>query len=96
MRRQTVFACVFLMLLPLLGAAAAPAADDVLKAIPFFGKMQDVLMNAVPRPSTATAPKYNEVSRLFFTAMHSALTKEQDPQTAVAGLESSLKDLLTK
>ena len=69
---------------------------DVLKAIPFFSKMQEVLTNAVPRPSTATAPKYNEVSRLFFTAVHSTLTKEQDPQAAVAGLESSLQDLLNK
>ena len=69
---------------------------DVLKAIPFFAKMQDVLMSAVPRPSTATAPKYNEVSRLFFTAVHSVLTKEQDAPTAVAGLQSSLQDLLSK
>jgi len=69
---------------------------DVLKAIPFFSKMQDVLTNAVPRPSTATAPKYNEVSRLFFTAVHSTLTKEQDPQAALTGLESSLQDLLNK
>ena len=67
---------------------------DVLKAIPFFAKMQGVLTNAVPRPSTPTAPKYNEVSRLFFTAVHSVLTKEQDAPTAVAGLESSLQDLL--
>lgn len=69
---------------------------DVLSAIPFFSKMANVLMAAVPRPSTATAPKYNEVSRLFFTAVHSTLTKEQDPQAALAGLETSLKDLLNK
>ena len=69
---------------------------DVLKAIPFFAKMSDVLMSAVPRPSTATAPRYNEVSRLFFTAVNGVLTKDQDAQTAVSGLETSLKDLLNK
>ena len=42
---------------------------DVLKAAPFFGSLYDVFINAVARPSTATAPKYNEVSTSRIVAM---------------------------
>jgi trehalose/maltose transport system substrate-binding protein len=69
---------------------------DVLKAIPFFSKMQDVLMHAVPRPSSVTAPKYNDVSRLFFTAVHDVLTKQADASSALQNLSSQLKDLLNR
>ncbi|HPJ13035.1 MAG TPA: ABC transporter substrate-binding protein, partial [Caldisericia bacterium] len=41
---------------------------EVLEAVPFFGSLYDVFINAVARPSTASAPNYNEVSTLFFKA----------------------------
>ncbi|AZR72850.1 ABC transporter substrate-binding protein [Anoxybacter fermentans] len=66
---------------------------EVLKANPFFGRLYDVFINAVARPSTATAPKYNEVSTLFFRAVHSVLTGEKDAQTAIEELELDLQDL---
>ena len=46
---------------------------EVLESAPFFGTLYDVLINAVARPSTVTAPNYNEVSTLFFRAVHSVL-----------------------
>ena len=67
---------------------------DVLKAVPFFGSLYDVFINAVARPSTATAPKYNEVSTLFFNAVHSVLTGEKNADTALSELELDLQDLL--
>jgi len=72
--------------------------DDaaVLKAIPFFSKMKDVLMHAVPRPSSVTAPKYNDVSRLFFTAVHDVLTKQASAQSSLQDLSNKLKDLLNQ
>ncbi len=66
---------------------------DVLEATPFFGNLYDVFINAVARPSTATAPRYNEVSTLFFTAVHSVLTGEKDAVTALEELELDLEDL---
>ena len=48
--------------------------------------------NAVARPSTATAPQYNQVSELFFQAVHSVLTGESDAQTAIEYLELDLMD----
>jgi trehalose/maltose transport system substrate-binding protein len=67
---------------------------EVLEAVPFFGSLYDVFINAVARPSTVTAPKYNEVSTLFFNAAHSVLTGKKDAQTAVDELELDLEDLM--
>jgi trehalose/maltose transport system substrate-binding protein len=67
---------------------------DVLKAVPFFGKLYDVFINAVPRPSTATAPNYNKVSTIFFNGAHDVLMGNTDGTTAVAKMEADLVDLL--
>ncbi|GAK59735.1 extracellular solute-binding protein family 1 [Candidatus Vecturithrix granuli] len=67
---------------------------EVLEATPFFGSLYDVFINAVARPSTATAPKYNEVSTLFFNAVYSVLTDKKDAQTAIDELELDLEDIL--
>jgi trehalose/maltose transport system substrate-binding protein len=66
--------------------------EEVLEAVPFFGSLYDVFTNAVARPSTATAPQYNQVSELFFQAVHSVLTGESDAQTAIEYLELDLMD----
>jgi trehalose/maltose transport system substrate-binding protein len=67
---------------------------DVLEATPFFGSLYDVFINAVARPSTVSAPQYNETSTLFFQAVHSVLTGDTDAQTALEELELDLQDLL--
>ncbi|HSO27042.1 MAG TPA: ABC transporter substrate-binding protein [Anaerolineales bacterium] len=67
---------------------------DVLEASPFFGDLYDVFINAVARPSTVTAPQYNETSTLFFNAVHSVLTGSNDAMTAFEELELDLQDLL--
>jgi len=69
---------------------------DVLEAVPFFGNLLDVFVNATPRPSTVTAEKYNQVSTLYFTAVHSVLTGEQDAATAMELLELDLEELLAE
>ena len=67
---------------------------DVLAANPYFERWLDVFNNAVPRPSAPTQQDYNEVSTLFFTAVHSVLSGTQDAETALADLELDLEDLL--
>ncbi len=67
---------------------------EVCAAQPFLCKLLDVFTNAAARPSTATAPKYNEVSTLFFQAVHSVLTGEAEGSAALAELELDLEDLL--
>lgn len=67
--------------------------EEVLEASPFASKLYDVFTNAVARPSTVTAPNYNEVSTKFFTAVHSVLTGEEDAKTAFEVLELDLQDI---
>lgn len=69
---------------------------EVLEAAPFFGSLYDVFINAVARPSTATAPKYNEVSTKFFNAVYDVLTAKKDAATSLEELELDLQDLLEK
>jgi trehalose/maltose transport system substrate-binding protein len=68
---------------------------EVLSANPHFGRLHDLFFeNAVARPSTGTASLYDEVSTLYFTAVNQILSGQSDAETAVAGLESALNDLL--
>lgn len=66
---------------------------DVLEANPFFGSLFDVFTSAVARPSTATSPKYNEVSTAFFKAVHSVLTGDNKATDALEELELELEDI---
>jgi trehalose/maltose transport system substrate-binding protein len=66
---------------------------DVLEAVPFFGSLYDVFINAVARPSTATAPNYAQVSQAFFRNVHEVLLGNQDAETAVALIEFDLEAL---
>ncbi|MDO4904348.1 MAG: ABC transporter substrate-binding protein [Lautropia sp.] len=64
---------------------------DVLAANPFFADLLSVLQNAVPRPSTVTGMKYNEVSQSFWNAAHEVLSGKTDGANAVKKLEARLK-----
>ncbi len=66
---------------------------DVLEAAPFFGSLYDVFISATARPSTVSAEQYNDVSQLYYTAVHSVLTGEVDAATAMEELEFDLADL---
>ncbi len=63
---------------------------DILAAVPFFGPLYDVFVNAVARPTTVTRAKYNQASTAFANAVYSVLTKKQTPEEAVNGLQSQL------
>ncbi|SES89494.1 carbohydrate ABC transporter substrate-binding protein, CUT1 family (TC 3.A.1.1.-) [Natronincola peptidivorans] len=66
---------------------------EVLEASPFFGSLYDVFINAVARPSTATAPNYNSVSTAFFRSVHGVLTGDSGAADALEELELDLEDL---
>ncbi|MGM0420050.1 MAG: ABC transporter substrate-binding protein [Bacillota bacterium] len=67
--------------------------EEVLEASPFFGELYEVFTNAVARPSTVSAPNYNQVSEYFFQAVHNVLTGQEDAVTALEYLELDLQDL---
>jgi trehalose/maltose transport system substrate-binding protein len=61
--------------------------------VAWFAELLPVFQAAVARPSTPTAPRYNEVSRAFFTAVHNVLTGSLDAETALGELEFTLQEL---
>ena len=66
---------------------------DVLEAVPFFGSLYDVFINAVARPSTVASPNYAEVSRVFSSAVHSVLTGQETAANALAIAELDIQDI---
>jgi trehalose/maltose transport system substrate-binding protein len=67
---------------------------EVLAANPYFERWLEVFQNAVPRPSAPTQQDYNEVSTVFFTAVHSVISGEEDASTALEDLEADIEDVL--
>jgi trehalose/maltose transport system substrate-binding protein len=67
---------------------------DVLAAYPYFKRIYDVFTNAVARPSTVTGDAYNDISTAYFTAVHTVLTGELQPETALPDLQKQLQAIL--
>lgn len=72
--------------------AALYENPDLQAAMPFA--RPDIVEVTTPRPSTVTAELYNQVSTLYFTAVHSILTGEEDAEAALEVLELDLSALL--
>jgi trehalose/maltose transport system substrate-binding protein len=68
--------------------------EEVLEAVPFFGTLYDVFINAAARPSTVTAPQYAEASKIFFSHTHDVLSGNQSGTQAVRNIALDLEDLL--
>ncbi|WP_036792105.1 ABC transporter substrate-binding protein [Pleomorphomonas koreensis] len=66
---------------------------DVAKAAPIIPQWKEVFMNAVPRPSAPTKVKYNEVSSLFWSAVHDTLSGNGTAAENLEMLEAKLTDL---
>lgn len=67
---------------------------DIAREQPIIPQWKDVFLQAVPRPSAPTREKYNEVSTLFFSAVHSVISGNAKAADALAELEDDLDDLL--
>lgn len=74
-------------------ASTALYADpDIQAAMPFASP--EVVAGAEARPSSSTKANYNAVSTLYFEAVHSILTGDEDATSAMEILELDLMDLL--
>jgi trehalose/maltose transport system substrate-binding protein len=67
--------------------------QDVLKAVPFVGSLDESFVNAVARPSKVTGLKYNQMSAEFFNAVHEVLSGRSKAEASLAQLESKLDRL---
>jgi len=66
---------------------------EVLEANPFFGELYDTFVNAVPRPSTVTGTKYNQVSSEFWNAVFNVLAGKESAEDSLSQLERKLTQL---
>lgn len=73
--------------------AALYQDPEILKANPFMGELLDTFVNAVPRPATVTASKYNQVSNEFWNATHDVLSGKAEAPEALARLQRTLERL---
>ncbi|MCZ7543906.1 MAG: ABC transporter substrate-binding protein [Anaerolineae bacterium] len=65
---------------------------ELVEALPYLADMGNILNFATARPAVAGA-QYNDVSQLYYTAVHSILEGQADAATAMADLELTLADL---
>jgi trehalose/maltose transport system substrate-binding protein len=66
---------------------------DVLAASPFMANWKEIFQNAVPRPSAPVKAKYNEVSAMFWSAVHDTLSGNGSAAENLELLEADLTDL---
>jgi trehalose/maltose transport system substrate-binding protein len=66
---------------------------DIAAAQPIIPQWKDVFLAAVPRPSAPTLGNYNEVSSLFWSAVHEVLSGSATSAEALEILEADLQDL---
>ncbi len=66
---------------------------DVLAASPFMANWKAIFEQAVPRPSAPTKTNYNEVSSMFWSAVHDTLSGNGSAAENLEVLEADLNDL---
>jgi trehalose/maltose transport system substrate-binding protein len=71
---------------------------DLMKQTAFHGTLQssDILAGLVARPSIVAGTHYDEVSKAYFSAVHSALTRQVPVATALANLQAELIKITEK
>lgn len=66
---------------------------DVLYAVPFLATLHEVISAAVPRPSSVTGARYNEVSAAMWNTAHMVLSGREVPEAALGKLEAKLQQI---
>lgn len=63
---------------------------ELVAAVPFLGLFGDTLASVVARPAAVTGGYYNEVSSIFYGAVHAVLSGAQSGQAALADARAEL------
>ncbi len=66
---------------------------EVVATNPFVTSLEEVFVNATPRPATVAGLKYNEVSQAFWDATHEVLSGKAKAEDAVKKLEGKLNQV---
>lgn len=65
--------------------------EEIAKKVPYFENMKAVFENAVARPSVGTGRYYNQVSAIYYDAVHSILNGDKPVEAALAEAEEKIK-----
>lgn len=68
--------------------------EDIAREQPIIPQWKDVFLQAVPRPSAPTKTAYNEVSSLFWSAVHDTLSGNGTAAENLEILEADLEDVM--
>jgi trehalose/maltose transport system substrate-binding protein len=71
-----------------------PLPDDVSRVNPYYVLRPQLVATMVARPSRTVGRQYPMVSRAYFEAVHSVLTRQERAADALAALEVRLRRLL--
>lgn len=66
---------------------------DVIRANPFMGELYGTFTHAVPRPTTVTGARYNQVSNQFWNTTHDVLAGRAKADEALGRLQGALQRL---
>lgn len=66
---------------------------EIAEAAPIIPNWKEIFQNAVPRPSAPTKTNYNEVSSMFWSAVHNTLSGNGSAAENLELLEADLTDL---
>ena len=66
---------------------------EIAAAQPIIPQWKEIFLNAVPRPSAPVKADYNEVSKLFWDAVHATLSGDGTAERNLARLEARLNRL---
>lgn len=69
---------------------------EVLAANPFFGELLKTFEQAVPRPSSVTGSRYNEISNRFWNSVYSVLAGRAEAEQSLAQVEPGLNRLMAR
>ena len=64
-----------------------------MKANPFFGDLYETIVAAVPRPSTVTGVKYNEVSAAFWNTAHEVISGKAKAEDSLKKLDGKIDSI---
>ena len=66
---------------------------DVLKKQPYYPELYKIILSGVNRPSTVAGNNYNRISKAFYTAVYSVLTKNKTAEVAFSELAKDLQKI---
>jgi len=69
---------------------------EINEAVPYFATMREVFSSAAIRPARQAGPYYNEVSAVYYRAVHAILNGDREAEPALRQAEDRLRPILDR